>query len=271
MSVEYVSNGEVDLAGLCSSIGGARDRLLAVISEVSGGEEGAVVNEVTDYLGALHDDLDKWLDSKWPDVWVVPNLFLEIRRHIRRQLDQSPIPREAMPHFKIDGSCDVDIILEALVSTLLSDALGTRLDLKAIHERFIALMSDNAKERVPKRQIGFDDLTDCPAGLKPVLGAAMKMYPDLLDWLVIKGGLDSRTRSLAKLTLRILTDAVYRASEAPGVPPAEEFTANLAALVKGKSGPTADQSNRTAKAKRPTAPRKVAARRNGRKRTAART
>ncbi len=270
MSVEYVSNGEVDLAGLCFSIGGARDRLLAVISEVSGDEEGAVVNEVTDYLGALHDDLDKWLDSKWPDVWIVPNLFLKIRRHIRRHLDESPIPRGAMPHFEIDGSCDVDIILRALVATLLYDALGTRLDLKAMHERFIALLSDNAKDNPPKRQIGFADLTDCPVGLKPVLRAAMKMYPDLLDWLVIKGGLDSRTGSLGSLTLRILTDAVYRASEAPGVPPAEEFVAGVAALVGTDLGPTADQGDRPAKAPRPTAPRKMTARRNGRKRTAAR-
>lgn len=269
MSVEYVSDGKVELAGLCLSIGEARDRLLAVISEVTG-EEGAVVNEVTDYLGALHDDLDKWLDSKWPDVWVVPNLFLEIRRHIQRHLDDSPGQLGEMPAFRSDDALDVDLILRALVSTLLSDALGTRFDLEAIHERFIDLMSDNAKDHPPKRQIGLDDLTDCPAGLGPILGAAMKMYPDLLDWLVIKGGLDSRTRSLAKLTLRILTDAVSRASEVLGAPPAEEFIENLDAVVKGMSGPTADQGDRPAKAPRPTAPRKVTARRNGRKRTAAR-
>lgn len=269
MSVKYASDGEIELADVCASIEGARDRLLAVIQEVTG-EEGAVVNEVTNYLGALYEDMDMWLRVKWPDVGVVPNLFLGIRRHIRRQLDESPIPGGAMPLFLRDGSPDVDLILRALVSTLLSDALGTPLDMKAIHKRFLALVSDNAKEHAPKGRAGFDDLTDCPVDLEPFLSTAMEMYPDLSVWLVIKGGLDSRTRSLAKLTLRILTDSVKRASEAPDAPPAKEFIARMKALVEKECGPTADQANRTAKAPRPTASRKVTARRNGRKRAAAR-
>jgi len=145
MSIEYAGDGEVEPTGIYQAIQGCHQRLAAVIDEIPNDADGdqspaaAVIEEVFAFLGALTGELEDWCN----------HCFVQIEESVHARLWR--YCREQEKNFD-DQGIEAKHLLQALVNTVLDEAMAKPIDLERAVSHHRELFARQRLERQAERK-----------------------------------------------------------------------------------------------------------------------